>query len=123
MRNALSLYIDDSPGSTEEVNRLIEEMEETARSTFSEDELEWIYENSSSFRAHRRLVTNLAIESVTEYSAEHISNIRNGQSDVNHRFILILRLLHEKVMDDPDLIRAAIMDWMEREENAREPAF
>lgn len=114
MRNALSLYVDTSAGSTEELNRLIQEMEDEIAAQFSEKERSLISDNDRVYSKQGKFITLPVLENVTGYSVEQLSTFRTGKKDVPDHLIRHVRVLHRRVMEDPQLAYRAIHDWMSR---------
>lgn len=114
MQNALALYTDNSPGDTEELNRLIDEMERSARHEFTEDEIRAIKEFNRGFGISGRLIDLPALEVATGYSKERLSMFRNGQDSVPDHLVWRVRRLHHLVLKQPGLVRVAVLDWLER---------
>jgi len=114
MQNVLSLYADFSPGDAEELNQIISEMEEAVRGQFVGSELDVLREQSPSFRASGRLLSLPALEAATGYSKERISMFRTGRNEVPDDLIFRLRVLRKRVLNDPQLARTAILDWLHR---------
>lgn len=114
MKNVMSLYVDTSEGSTEELNRLISEIEQSIHEGVDEEVLERLREEYPKFKRYERFLTLPVLEHVTGYSKERISAFRNGRQDVPYHLILHLRLLHDRATRQPSLAQEAIEDWLER---------
>jgi len=114
MRNVLSLYLDTSSGSTEELNRLICKIEMTIEDQFTEREKEVIAGIDPVFSKRREFVTLPILEEATGYSVENLSRIRNGKKDVPYHLIRHVRVIAHRVEEDPELAYAAVSDWIER---------
>lgn len=114
MRNALSLYVDTSPGTTDELNERIAAMEEAVSAQFSDAEKRLIESVDRVYKKQGTFLTLPVLEGATGYTVESLSNIRNGNTDVPQHLIRHIRVLHKRVTENPEIARVAVMDWLDR---------
>lgn len=117
MRNLLSLYLDTSPGTPAELDRLIQDMESTVADQFTEHEVEVLKDANPTFSRNPHFVTLPILEHATGYTKEEISRYRSGSSDgVPKQLIRLTRILNQRLQQDPSLAREAVMDWLDRKQ-------
>lgn len=116
MRNILSLYVDTSPGNGEELKRLIKDMEQAIRNQFTDEEIEILKDANPTFSRSDIMVTLPVLEGVTGYTKEQISKYRGGTDEVPYHLMMHVRMLHKRVMNDPERARDAVMDWLDRKQ-------
>lgn len=114
MNNVLAPYLDISPGTADEVENIIDQLESVIQSNLTAQQKQLLRLNHEGFQRHKRVVTLNAVSIVTGYAPESIAEIRGGGRTVPDALIRILRLVRDRVTDRPELASAAVNDWLER---------
>lgn len=110
MRGIFGLYVSNDDPSTEEFNRLLDEMEETIWDTFDDDERELVEMVTN----RHRLIKLYPLEGVLCRTRETISGYRTGRVKIKRDVMYAMRMLHTLVTSNPNLARIAVLDNIER---------
>lgn len=110
MNGVLSLYVDSSEPSNEEFNEIIDDLDRIVWNTLTREEAELV----RSLRQDR-IVTLYALEGALDWPLEKLTSMKTGKYDVPKDLMIILRLLHKRVHENPELARVAVLDYLERE--------
>lgn len=110
MNGVLSLYIDSSEPSTEEFNQIIDDLDKIVWNTLTREEAELVRSLKQD-----RIVTLYALEGALDWPLEKLTSMKTGKYPVPRDLMIILRLLHKRVREKPELARKAVLDYLERE--------
>jgi hypothetical protein len=120
MKGILSLYVNPEEMDPAEMREMIEEMESAIREQFTTEEIEVIRAHHDGFRQHERFLPLDVLEWATGYSKERLSKFQNEEGHPR-QLSLIMRVLHERVIRDPEVARAAVIDWLQRKVKTDDP--
>lgn len=116
MKNVLSFYIDTSEPAEGEWQRLLAEIRVKIQHTLTEEELDAVEEWRVQQKGKKMsLVTLDVFSEVLGLSVERISDISGGRGTPSPTHMRLLRVLHHRVVERPDLARTAIRDSLIRE--------